>query len=48
MPRPTVEGLLAAGSGLSDRGGGAVRLVTAFDNTETQIDAFVAAAHRFA
>jgi threonine aldolase len=48
MPRPMVEGLLAAGFGLYDRGGGEVRLVTAFDNTETQIDAFVAAAHRFA
>jgi threonine aldolase len=48
MPWPMVEDLLAAGFGLYDRGGGEVRLVTAFDNTETQIDAFVAAAHRFA
>jgi threonine aldolase len=48
MPPPLIEGLLAAGFGLYDRGGGAVRLVTAFNNTAEQIDAFVAAARRLA
>ena len=47
MPRPMIDGLLAAGFGLYDRGGD-VRLVTAFNNTENQIDAFVAAARRLA
>lgn len=48
MPRTMIDGLLAAGFGLYDRGGGEVRLVTAFNNTEEQIDAFVAAARRLA
>jgi threonine aldolase len=48
MPRSMVEGLLKEGFGLYDRGGGEVRLVTAFNNTEDQIDAFVAAARRLA
>ena len=48
MPRAMVEGLLGAGFGLYDRGGGEVRLVTAFNNTADQIDAFVTAARRFA
>jgi hypothetical protein len=43
-----IDGLLAAGFGLYDRGGGEVRLVTAFNNTAGQIDAFVAAARRLA
>jgi threonine aldolase len=46
MPRRLVDGLLADGFGLYDRGGGEVRLVTAFNNTEAQIDALVAAARR--
>ena len=46
MPRAMVDGLLAAGFGLYDRGGGEVRLVTAFNNTADQIDAFVGAARR--
>ena len=46
MPRLMIDGLLAAGFGLYDRGGGEVRLVTAFNNTADQIDAFVAAARR--
>ena len=41
-----IDGLLAAGF-THDRGGD-VRLVTAFNNTENQIDAFVAAARRLA
>jgi hypothetical protein len=41
-----IKGLLADGFGLYDRGGGEVRLVTAFNNSEDQIDAFVAAARR--
>ena len=48
MPRAMIEGLLADGFGLYDRGGGEVRLVTAFNNTREQIDAFVAAARRLA
>ena len=48
LPRPVVEGLLADGFGLYDRGEGEVRLVTAFNNTARQIDALVAAAHRHA
>jgi threonine aldolase len=48
MPRRVIDGLLAAGFGLYDRGGGEVRLVTAFNNSEEQIDAFVAAARRLA
>ena len=48
MPRLMIDGLLAAGFGLYDRGGGEVRLVTAFNNTAEQIDAFVAAARRLA
>jgi threonine aldolase len=48
MPRRMIEGLLADGFGLYDRGGGEVRLVTAFNNTRGQIDAFVAAARRLA
>ena len=43
-----IDGLLADGFGLYDRGGGEVRLVTAFNNTREQIDAFVAAARRLA
>jgi threonine aldolase len=48
LPRAMIDGLLAAGFGLYDRGGGEVRLVTAFNNTAEQIEAFVAAARRFA
>jgi threonine aldolase len=48
MPRPMIDGLLAAGFGLYERSGGEVRLVTAFNNTAEQIDAFVAAARRLA
>ena len=48
MPRRMIDGLLADGFGLYDRGGGEVRLVTAFNNTEEQIDAFAAAARRLA
>jgi threonine aldolase len=48
LPRTVLEGLLADGFGLYDRGGGEVRLVTAFNNTAEQIDAFVAAARRLA
>ena len=48
MPRAMIDGLLADGFGLYDRGGGDVRLVTAFNNTREQIDAFVAAARRLA
>lgn len=48
MPRKLIDGLLADGFGLYDRGGGEVRLVTAFNNTREQIDAFVAAARRHA
>jgi threonine aldolase len=48
MPRRVIDGLLADGFGLYDRGGGEVRLVTAFNNSEEQIDAFVAAARRLA
>ena len=48
MPRATIDGLLAAGFGLYDRGGGEVRLVTAFNTSAQQIDAFVAAARRLA
>jgi threonine aldolase len=48
MPQRMIDGLLAAGFGLYDRGGGEVRLVTAFNNTAGQIDAFVAAARRLA
>ena len=48
MPRAMIDGLLAAGFGLYDRGGGEVRLVTAFDTTPEQIDAFIAAARRLA
>ena len=48
MPRPMIDGLLADGFGLYDRGGGEVRLVTAFNNTREQIDAFIAAARRLA
>jgi threonine aldolase len=48
MPQTMIEGLLEHGFGLYDRGGGEVRLVTAFNNTEEQIDAFVAAARRCA
>ena len=48
MPRAMIDGLLADGFGLYDRGGGDVRLVTAFNNTRDQIDAFVAAARRLA
>ena len=47
MPQPLIAGLLAAGFGLYDRGGGEVRLVTAFTTAE-EIDAFVAAARRLA
>ena len=46
MPRPMIDGLQAEGFGLYDRGGGEVRLVTAFNNTVGQIDAFVEAARR--
>ena len=46
MPRAMIDGLLADGFGLYDRGGGEARLVTAFNNTRDQIDAFVAAARR--
>ncbi|MGH6896994.1 MAG: threonine aldolase family protein [Geminicoccaceae bacterium] len=48
MPPPLIEGLLAAGFGLYDRGGGEVRLVTAFNTTAEQIDGFLAAARRLA
>ena len=48
MPRAMIEGLLADGFGLYDRGDGEVRLVTAFNNSKEQIDAFVAAARRLA
>jgi len=48
MPQPLIERLLAAGFGLYDRGGGEVRLVTAFSTTAAEIDAFVAAARRLA
>ena len=48
MPPPLIERLLAAGFGLYDRGGGEVRLVTAFSTTAEEIDAFVAAARRLA
>jgi threonine aldolase len=48
MPRPMIEGLPAAGFGLYDRGGGEVRLVTAFNTTAEQIDSFVETAGRLA
>ena len=48
MPPPLIERLLAAGFGLYDRGGGEVRLVTAFSTTAEEIDAFVAAARGLA
>jgi threonine aldolase len=48
VPPPLIERLLAAGFGLYDRGGGEVRLVTAFSTTAEEIDAFVAAARRLA
>jgi threonine aldolase len=48
VPRTMLECLLADDFGLYDRGGGEVRLVTAFNNTAEQIDAFVAAARRLA
>jgi threonine aldolase len=48
MPRPLIDGLLADGFGLYDRGEGEVRLVTAFNNTPRQIDALIAAARRHA
>jgi threonine aldolase len=48
MPQPLIHGLLEGGFGLYDRGGGTVRLVTAFNTTALQIDAFVAAARRLA
>jgi threonine aldolase len=48
MPQPLIRGLLEEGFGLYDRGGGTVRLVTAFNTTALQIDAFVAAARRLA
>jgi hypothetical protein len=35
---------MSAGFGLYDRGAGEVRLVSAFDTTSEQVDAFVAAA----
>ena len=44
VPQRMIEGLLAAGFGLYDRGGGEVRLVCAFDTTPLPVDAFVAAA----
>jgi threonine aldolase len=48
MPRAMIAGLLERGFGLYDRGGGEVRLVTAFSNTAAEIDAFIAAARRLA
>ena len=48
MPQTMIEGLLEHGFGLYDHGGGEVRLVTAFNNSEEQIDGFVAAACRCA
>jgi threonine aldolase len=48
MPEPLIQDLLAAGFGLYDRGGGEVRLVTAFNTTAEQIDGFVAAVRRLA
>jgi threonine aldolase len=48
MPQPLIDGLLEGGFGLYDRGGGTVRLVTAFNTTASQVDAFVAAARRLA
>jgi threonine aldolase len=48
MPRRVVDGLIADGLGLYDRGGGEVRPVAAFNNAEAQIDVFVAAASHLA
>jgi threonine aldolase len=48
MPPGMIEGLKAAGMGFHDRGGGHIRAVTAFDTTEEQVDAFLAAAARHA
>jgi threonine aldolase len=41
LPPRLLERLLAQGFGLVDRGGGQVRLVTAFDLTEADIDGFL-------
>jgi threonine aldolase len=48
MPEPMIEGLQSAGFGLYDRGGGEVRLVTAFNTTAEQVDGFISAARRLA
>jgi threonine aldolase len=48
MPQPMIDGLLEAGFGLGDYGGGEVRLVTAFDTRPADVDAFVAAARALA
>ena len=47
MPQRMIDGLMSEGFGLQDRGGGAIRLVTAFDTTDAQVDAFIAAARHF-
>jgi threonine aldolase len=48
LPDAAREGLKADGFGFYDRGGGTVRLVTAFDTAPEQVDAFVASARRHA
>lgn len=48
LPRPMIDGLLEAGLGLGDFGGGEVRLVTAFDTGPDDVDAFVGAARALA
>jgi threonine aldolase len=51
LPRPVWDGLLADGYSFSRRGApaeGVVRIACAFDTTEEDVDALVAAAHRHA
>jgi threonine aldolase len=48
LPWPMIEGLLDQGFGLQDRGGGTVRLVTAFSTMPEQVDDLLAAARRLA
>jgi len=47
LPAAMIKGLKARGFGLYDRGGGAVRLVTAFSTTPEEVDDFLAAASHF-
>jgi threonine aldolase len=46
FPQRLIDGLKADGIGFYDRGGGEVRLVTAFDTTDEQVDQLLACAHR--